>query len=570
MYNQARSRLHLNIAGPALLACLAFFLPFEAKQPLLHLAFMQITSVELLLYLVLIAWGVGWVGGEWRSWSICHTGVAIWALVIFLSASLAPFERVAAFKFALRSLGGCALFFAAADLSTTYRRVRQVVIALAAGACISAAAGWAEVVWTPAARLLSAFKTQPSLVGGFLRASGTFQYANIAAMYWEAVAPLCLALALVHGIRDKCPRLMWLFLAVLLVVVEAIMLSMSRAAIVLVTGVLILCLALARSVIPMRRTLLLACLLAAVSPLVVHLLLADSFRLRLRAPEESSWYRAEYTGVFNTLQLRPGQILLLPVRIHNLGAMTWKSEGAHPIAISYHWEDPGHGGFTDWDGMRTWLPREVPPGTDVDMSVRIRVPALIGHYVLHLDMVHEGATWFSLQGSPALRIPAEVWTALAEASTEERTRQLFRPVFSRIIARGELWRAALKMWKDHPILGVGPDNFRLSYGPYLGLKEFDNRIHSNSLYLETLANMGTLGMLALAAVCLPLAATLWRFWHQAACPEVKLVALGLGASIASFYLHGFVDYFLEFTPTYALFWLVLGMAAGLARSKAIS
>jgi hypothetical protein len=570
MSNQSSSRTHLDAIGTALLTGLAFFLPFEARRPVLPLGFVQITGVELLLYLVLAAWGIGWVAGVWRSWSTCHSGVMIWAVVIVLSASFAPFERAAAFKFALRSLGGCALFFAAADFSTSLRRVRQFVIALAAGASISALAGCAEIAWPPAARLLGVFKTQPSMVGGFLRASGTFQYANIAAMYWEAAAPLCLVLALGYGSRGRRPRLMWLFLSALFVVVEAIMLSMSRASIFLAIGVLIICLVLARSVAGIRRASVLVCLFAAVAPLVCHLLLSDSFRLRLRAPQQSSWYRADYSGAVNSLTLRPGQTVLLPVKIRNLGAMMWSSEGTHPIALSYHWGDPRSGGFVVWDGVRTRLPLEVPPGSELGLNAHIRAPGVIGRYVLHLDMVQEGATWFSLQGSPALRIPAEVRTPVSQDAEEDLTLDLFRPVLVRLVARSELWRAASRMWKDYPLLGVGPDNFRLIYGPYLGLKEFDKRIHSNSLYLETLANLGTLGMFALAAVFLPLAATFWRHMRGPACTEVKLLTLGLGASIASFYLHGFVDYFLEFTPTYALFWLVLGMTAGLARSKTSS
>ncbi len=59
------------------------------------------------------------------------------------------------------------------------------------------------------------------------------------------------------------------------------------------------------------------------------------------------------------------------------------------------------------------------------------------------------------------------------------------------------------MFAAHPLAGVGPDNFRLAYGGYLGLASTDERTHSNNMYLEMLAGggllvVGAFGWLALA------------------------------------------------------------------------
>ncbi len=569
MFTRTLNRLRLWDVGPALMTGLALLLPFEARQPLLNLRVVQITSVELLLYLVLLIWGAGWVAGRWRTWSACHTGVMFFALAVLLSALLAQSEPAAALKFALRSLGGCALFFAAADLSSTYPQVIRCAIALAAGAFVSAAAGCAEMLSTSFAGLLGLFKTQPSQIGGYLRASGTFQYANIAAMYWEAAMPLLLALALIHGARDKYQRWTWIFPAAMLLIVEAIMLSMSRAAIVLAVIIPISCLALVWPAVSIRRAMAVACAIATVLPLSGHLLLSDFFRLRLKAPDEASWYRAAFSGAFGARVVKPGQVFLVPVQIRNLGAMIWPSQGPIKVSLSYHWEDPERGGFVVWDGLRTALPANVLPREEVELSARIQAPALTGRYLLHLDLAQEGTTWFSLKGSPGPRIPVELQGPVPQEILPDNT-PLFRPVVSKVPTRAELWGAALKMWREHPLVGVGPDNFRLLYGPYLGLAHSDRRIHSNNLYLETLVNLGILGLLGLAAVFASLVSVLWRLWRRPVRVEVRLLALGLGASIASFFLHGFVDYFLEFTPTYALFWLLTGMAIGLARSRTVS
>jgi hypothetical protein len=570
MLNRISLRNLLESTGAVLIVCLAFILPFEARRPVLPLGFVQITTVEFILYLFLAVWGLVWLSGNRFNCTPCHGAVAAWAAVILLSALFAPDERAAAFKFALRSLGGCVLFFAAAHHSRSLQSIRRTAIALVAGASLSAVAGGAEIIWPSAARLLAGFKTQPSLVGGFLRASGTFQYANIAAMYWEAVAPLSLALALSHGQRGRSSRAMWLYVGAVFLLAEAVTLSMSRAAIVLTVFMLISCLAVARSTANLERVVLAACVVAAVSPLSFHLLLGDSFRLRMLSPQQSDWYRVEYSGTFDLSDLRTRQALLLPVKVRNLGEMTWNSQGEHPIALSYHWEDPDSGSFAIWDGVRTPLPVDVPPNSELSLNARIRAPGKIGRYFLHLDMVQEGATWFSLQGSPGIRIPVDVRAAVSQGPEEEFIPDMFKPTLLRIATRSELWRAALNMWKDHPFLGAGPDNFRLLHGHYLNLKTFDNRNHSNSLYMETLATLGVAGIIALAVLFVSFTRVFWSRLSRPGPGGTDLMLLGLGASFASFILHGFVDYFLEFSPTYALFWLVLGMAAGYAGSKTTS
>jgi hypothetical protein len=40
-----------------------------------------------------------------------------------------------------------------------------------------------------------------------------------------------------------------------------------------------------------------------------------------------------------------------------------------------------------------------------------------------------------------------------------------------------------------------------------------------------------------------------------------LLALGLFAGLITWYVHGLFDYFYEFSATYILFWLMVGMVA---------
>ena len=106
--------------------------------------------------------------------------------------------------------------------------------------------------------------------------------------------------------------------------------------------------------------------------------------------------------------------------------------------------------------------------------------------------------------------------------------------------RASLWRAALEMFKAHPF-GVGPDNYRLQYGKYLGARRWDTHVYSNNLYLEILTGSGILG---LAAFALMLATLRWRL---EAGPLI----------LAVFLVHGIVDVFLMTTPIYFAFWISL-------------
>jgi O-antigen ligase len=121
-----------------------------------------------------------------------------------------------------------------------------------------------------------------------------------------------------------------------------------------------------------------------------------------------------------------------------------------------------------------------------------------------------------------------------------------------------LWGAAARMFAAHPLLGVGPDNFRLLYPRYAGLTAGDPRTHSNNMYLEVLAGGGLVTALAFG----------WFVWSAARMCRAAVgppIAVGVAAACLAIAAHGLVDSFLAFAPTYILFSLTLGLAAACAR-----
>jgi O-antigen ligase len=114
------------------------------------------------------------------------------------------------------------------------------------------------------------------------------------------------------------------------------------------------------------------------------------------------------------------------------------------------------------------------------------------------------------------------------------------------------------------VLGIGPDNFRLSYGPHVASPRPDARITSNNTYLEILTGTGLIGFAIFAWF-------LWRAQHAMRAIQRDLTGAraslydGVVAAAIAIALHGLVDSFLTLTPTYVTMSLVLGLAMAPAR-----
>jgi O-Antigen ligase len=532
-----------------LLVLLALVLPFEA--PLFRLGPLQLTTVELALYAMLSAWGVGVAlevlrdRAAWRP-AIVHLGrdpmaraAVLWAAVLFASAAVAPSDRPAAFKFALRSLSGVLAFFAARSLARRRGVARDLMVALVVGGLASAMTAVIDMLVPGSAPAWRLFHAGTFDELGLVRASGVFEYPTIGAMYWEAVVPVLIVAPLAWTRADTAVRRARLAVAASAVLFLAIFASATRSAIV---GAAVACGLMAvlgrRSGPPVPRV-----AVASLGVLVAVTLVAlrpggSDARLgqRLRWWHDDRWLGVRY-----------------------------EVPGAQPTLLSYHWTVEPEGGaparLVEFDGLRTDLPEDVPPGGIAHVAGIARAPTAGGAYLLSWDLVQEDITWFSARGN-----------APGEQAVDVRTESAMPPpptVLSKAeplpAPRRRLWRAAVSLWQERPLLGVGPDNFRRRYEALLspsptGVPYTDTRIHANSLYFETLADLGLAGIAALTAIAFALVRCLRQLW------ETRCVA-GLACAVAAFtfFVHGLLDYFFEFTPLFGLFWVTLGLTAAFAQ-----
>jgi hypothetical protein len=242
------------------------------------------------------------------------------------------------------------------------------------------------------------------------------------------------------------------------------------------------------------------------------------------------------------------------------------------VHLSYHWEcHDAQGPHLSFEGRRTPLPHDVEPGESVALVGRVDTPSAPGEYRLRWDLVRESVTWFSERGIPTADQAVEVVAGARQKTSGHGFTMLSSTLEDWVASspslptRPELWLAAVRLARRYPALGVGPDNFRHRYpeviAPRNGRKFDDDRIHANSFYFETVADLGVAGLLALAFLIVALVRAVLA---HAAARRLPLVACGIAAGL--FFVHGVLDYFLEFTPLYGLFWLTLGLTASGWRS----
>jgi hypothetical protein len=470
---------------------------------------------------------------------------------------------------AIHMVGRLALAFTvylvAVNGLVTPARGRVVMAAVAVSGVLAAVLVILEYVGVgPVLRALRLFRADPALVGGHVRAGGPFQYPTIAAMYLEVAFAFALCLLPIAVDSGRRRRVALVLVAVLLIA-EAITLTFTRAGLLAMASTLGIIGVLRYRQRGVDRAVQILIVVAAV--ICLQLLTSRSFEsLRLRWTTEGldDWYRADVQAP-RELTIATGSRLSVPVTLTNTGGNSWDPDAPQPFRLSYHWLLPDADRVVSWEGLRTTFPARVRPGETVSLLALVEAPREPGRYRLLWDIEQEHRLWFSTEPGSTLAFSQ---ATVVGAATGRTGRLSLMPLPRRVVRprRMVLWGAAAKMIAERPWLGVGPDNYRLLYGQYAGLVPADPRVHSNNMYLEVLAGGGLAGGLAFAWLLWRVAQRLVHALRQAAPHEAAAVA-GIAAACVGIALHGALDSFLSFTPTYVLIAVTLALASTMGRRK---
>ena len=532
--------------------------PFEALTPLVRLPGQSLSNVEVATIVALVAWILARSGAgrsaEWRA-RVGWPWLAV-LLACVVAAWAAPAHRINAFHMTGRLAVAFGVFLLTVSGVTTRARLHGVLVSAATVGVV--VAGLVVLERAGNERVLSGlrlFRPGVAVVGDQVRAGGPFQYPTIASMYLEIVFALTLGLlSAAAGERRTFATLV--LLVALAAMGEAVALTFTRAGVLTVATSLVLVGALRWRRHGFDRGVSAVAVLAViVAAEVASSQSVEAMGLRLTTETQTAWYRAEITAP-RTLSMEAGRTALVPITIVNTGRATWDSTARPSFRLSYHWLEFDSDRVVVWEGARTEFPSPVKAGAATTIQATVQAPNVPGHFRALWDVEVHGQLWFSSEPQ-ARTVVTNVAVAGAPvaplaASAVDRL-PMSRPRPGRLV----LWRAAGRMFRAHPLTGIGPDNFRLSYGDAAGIRDADPRTHSNNMYLEMLVGTGLVGGLAMlwfgARVCGAFAAAGLRAGES--------WGAGVAAAGLAIAVHGAVDSFLSFTPTYLLMAVTIGLAA---------
>ncbi|MDD3819578.1 MAG: NBR1-Ig-like domain-containing protein, partial [Actinomycetota bacterium] len=91
------------------------------------------------------------------------------------------------------------------------------------------------------------------------------------------------------------------------------------------------------------------------------------------------------------------------IKVKNTGALEWNRNGDNPVYLGYHWIDFRTKKVVVFDGKRSIISRDgIDVGDEEVFDLTVISPSEPGEYILQIDLVQEGVTWFSYKGVPPL------------------------------------------------------------------------------------------------------------------------------------------------------------------------
>ena len=535
-------------AVPASVMLVAAVAPFERALPGSIFGF-TLTTAELTIAVALALGAIAWVREPaalvWRT-PISLPLAAIVTIAIVSAAAATEFQGNAV-RVAARLGTAVLLFVLVANVAGSDRAARQIAATLLASASIVGAVAILELAQVPwVLNALEAFRPGFHVVGGQLRATSTMFYPTITSMFLE----VAFALGLVWISSSR------LAFAGLVITGAGVIATFTRSGLI----TLALSLALYGAVTYFRRRQWggehsrLAVLAAVLMALVLMSRSPQMLLARMSVEGSQDWYGAVY-DVPRRLTMRPGSFNDIEITLANEGRLTWQSTDEPPFALSYHFLQADSEDVVIFDGLRTPFAQPVGPGDEVLVKARVRAPDYPGTYLLIWDVVQEHRTWLSLEGVYPGRSMVSVEGPAVGAPLPSRGRM---PSGVMRMPRSVLWEVAFGIAREQPLLGIGPDNFRHTYGRRLGLAAWDERVHANNSYIEVLVGMGVIGLAAMAWLILAGLQSATR--SLVAVSDARLpTAAASFAACAAIAVHALVDSFLTFTPTYVVFAIAAGM-----------
>ena len=132
------------------------------------------------------------------------------------------------------------------------------------------------------------------------------------------------------------------------------------------------------------------------------------------------------------------------------------------------------------------------------------------------------------------------------------------------------WSSALRMFSKKPILGFGPGTYRFQYAPYQRSYELTyvstnagTLGNAHSEYLGPLAEQGFLGTISFVLIVILSIKTGSRIYFTSKSKQVRYLSMGALIGLFTYFLHGFLNNFLDQDKASAPFWSLIAILVAL-------
>lgn len=145
--------------------------------------------------------------------------------------------------------------------------------------------------------------------------------------------------------------------------------------------------------------------------------------------------------------------------------------------------------------------------------------------------------------------------------------------------RMEIWDIAVKQTVKHPIVGLGPDNFRWLYGIEYLIKSPHLResrellsigvpsLNTDNLYLDYFVNSGIIGGVLFLIFVFNIFKLIIRTLKNNSSSLSGGFQLVIIGPLIIYFAHGLLDYFGTMYPFIFFFWLLLGLLVSIEQSR---
>lgn len=132
------------------------------------------------------------------------------------------------------------------------------------------------------------------------------------------------------------------------------------------------------------------------------------------------------------------------------------------------------------------------------------------------------------------------------------------------------WQSAFRMFSERPVLGWGPGTYQFIYAPFQRSKErtiistnAGDMGNAHSEYIGPLAEQGVFGLVSILWIGIAVIITGIRVYRNARNSEVRLYSLVSVLALVTYFIHGFLNNFLDTDKASVPFWGFIAMIVAL-------